>query len=788
MKGFKDISKRYLIYQKKRTVLTVIGISMTVAVLFAILTLFFNKFVCDREACREEANYEAVFFPENEEDISKIAQKEYVMEAYRGEYYDEYSGKYVNGAVYVNYENPYRIDRNTDMIQEELGIEGRVNSRLAAYYIQGDDGSEIYIVLLMFLLASFIFAIIGVGIVRNTIQLNTLEQIKDYGIMRCVGCALKELGTVVFYMGLIQELIGITIGIISGFAGAFVAGIFIDIKVRPMLMPVVYVLSVYIIDLYFVMRENKKIVKKISPIDAVDANMTINKNRIKVRKKSIFGYLFGLEGDYAYRNLMANKRRFLKTVWGFAFGIGATIILGSIHGSIVDARDKLSEYLGEYQVYFYKGLDGTKNPDMAKAYMPTADELSILSNSKNLIEAKAVYTAELPYAFMDEVKEHINQKFLNETDIGNSLGYILTAQKGCYRCCTMQIFGYDEDEYEEYEDFLLEGTLDVSLGGIVIVKNKMVHFNSTIEDEYGDLSTMAEYCPVADYKLGDEIRLIDYQALFEMYDREYNKYYELHREEIEAGKTEQLEYYIDPDNRMCPEIFEKCSEKLASEGKYRTYTVEGIVEREKDNMTGNTYMAAIADLDKFYEITGIQKGNGATGIKYKLSNFVNDQKMTEGIIELTEGREYVISSQGGELYMIDYMNQLKKIIIYITFFVLFILIISSFNVLNNSAGNVYQRRLELAQLRAMGASKKELYKMIIMEGIITSVAGSVIGVLMGIGCMVLMKNAIRIMFLINIRLSVKVTIFILIYTILINCGASYSAIKKKNNSLMADLS
>ena len=63
-------------------------------------------------------------------------------------------------------------------------------------------------------------------------------------------------------------------------------------------MPVAFVLVAFLGDLYFVMTENSKIVRKITPVEAVRGNLTTKAKKIRARKRSIFGLIFGTYGVY----------------------------------------------------------------------------------------------------------------------------------------------------------------------------------------------------------------------------------------------------------------------------------------------------------------------------------------------------------------------------------------------------------------------------------------------------------------------------------------------------------
>ena len=320
MENYTKLSIKYLKFQKKRTILTILGVALASGILFVILTLYFSNFINTRDALRKQADYEIVLLPEQNQDVSALLKQDFVKTAYRGKYYDYYSNSYIENAIYINVKNPYRLDANMETIEQTYGVKAQLNQQLASYYLQGDTGNDTYIILLMFLLLSFVIAVIGVGIIRTTIQLNTMEQIKDYGILRCIGATQGQLKSVIFRMGCMQELLGILGGVVIGIPIAYLVGLSMNIKVLPHVLPFLYVLIVFIGDMFFVMDENGKLVKKISPIEAV-RGQTSGTRKVKARKQSIFGKIFGVQGDYAYKNLMSNKRRFLKTIATFALSI-----------------------------------------------------------------------------------------------------------------------------------------------------------------------------------------------------------------------------------------------------------------------------------------------------------------------------------------------------------------------------------------------------------------------------------------------------------------------------------
>ena len=99
-------------------------------------------------------------------------------------------------------------------------------------------------------------------------------------------------------------------------------------------IPIVPILVAFLGDLYFAMEENCKLIANMSPVSAIRGEYRIHKEKIKVRKSRIFGKLFGVEGDYAYKSIMRNPGRFMKTVWSIGIGMGAFILIMGFASSV----------------------------------------------------------------------------------------------------------------------------------------------------------------------------------------------------------------------------------------------------------------------------------------------------------------------------------------------------------------------------------------------------------------------------------------------------------------------
>lgn len=74
MENYTKLSIKYLKFQKKRTILTILGVALASGILFVILTLYFSNFINTRDALRKQADYEIVLLPEQKSGCLGIAQ------------------------------------------------------------------------------------------------------------------------------------------------------------------------------------------------------------------------------------------------------------------------------------------------------------------------------------------------------------------------------------------------------------------------------------------------------------------------------------------------------------------------------------------------------------------------------------------------------------------------------------------------------------------------------------------------------------------------------------------
>ncbi|MGN0155056.1 MAG: ABC transporter permease [Lachnospiraceae bacterium] len=806
MENYRQLAIRYLKMNKRRSLVTVFGVIVATTVLYVILNLGWSALLHYRDTIREKGDYEIVLLTQTQDQIDQILKDERVKSAYVGSYYyyDYYEPVTYNNALYININHPYRMDSILEQLKSTYGVEGEQNWELAWTYMQGGEGNTTVIMILSLLLISFIFAIFGVGIVRNSIQLSTLEQIKDYGNLRCIGATKKQLKSIVYMEGAILEIAGMIAGVIVGTLCTTVAGHFMKLSAGFHLVPVVPIAVAFLGDLMFAMEENCKIITNMSPISAIRGEYRIRKEKIRVRKSNIFGKLFGVEGDYAYKSIMRNPGRFWKTVWSIGIGMGAFIMMAGLTTSlneIVKDKQKMWKY---YHVFYESYLTLDRTMEEVQSEIPPTSFLEQISELDGLTEAKRIYCVSVALADPMGFYDHYTEDYLAKSENGAWIKKLIENEKENPSFSNMlsefDCYGYAEEDYQRYEKALVAGTLDVSDHGIVLVNHETLPVNEDVL--YDSETAVAEYMKMdyTSYKVGDTIDVIDMAKLRELIakerskpDKEYKEETEklseefrlkkISQEEKDTKETELLKEY----NLQKYQIVADAREKLQSEGAYKTYTIEGIVNEDVNTYSVEPHF--ILPLDKYYTFTGTDESM-AVGMQYHFERFPTREfmKIQENIYAAEiENETYYIES--GYALIMSLLDGFKYSIVGGMLVILFVVTMTTLNIINTTASSLHLRRKEFAQLRVIGISKKRLMKMVMLEGVISVIVANIIGI--GLGALLsfgLFRLIMTTLYGFEYTFSVVGMVIGMVMSVLILCGSVYLPLRGLKQDVAGDLS
>lgn len=751
MTDYKKLALYYLKAGKRRCIVTIVGVMITVAVLYTALNFGYSYVLQTRQEVRKEADYEIVFLSEDTDRLAQIAADDRVLQAYSGAYSGE---EYVSdeerfvevnykNALYVNIRHPYQMESVMEAMKADYGVDARLNNELAVLYLQDSDGL-LGVVLILVLLVAYIFAIFAVGMIRNTVQMFTLEQVKDYGILRCIGATKGQLNRIIYRMGAGMELTGIAAGVLLGTFVSVILGFLKNVDVGFHIGPVIPILIAYLGDLYFVMQECSKIVTKMSPASAVRGEYRIKKEKIKIRGNGLMGRLFGIEGAYARKSVLRNSGRFAKTVTAMMLSITATVICLSTWGMVRDTKKNIDDMYGRYleeNQYQSPASIFSDVESIQGEYLPSVEEIKENSLHYYVTETKMVYSARGNLVDPETYYGKLNKDYAEQTSLGSGIEAMMQRWRerntkeysekddveyekavDSLDSSFISIEGCDQNDLDYLSGFIESGTAALDDDGILVVGGGSVMDYSGSYDDGVTLYDLGKHFDTYDLQVGDTIQLVDYREYKKRYQDAYEKMmaesvlvssekdadgeYVSEERATKEGRSTGLEQYV---------IAERIRQELIVEGYYRTYTVQGVLD------FGDQIIPEWADIymkrDSYFDLTGFDEQD-MTGVKYAIDlDSVPISYFDMLSSDLTD-----------VLYGYAYARNVMR---YALAFAAFIFILSSVNIINTTAGNLHMRRKELAQLRVLGMSRKRLIHTVMLEGVMATALSNILGFLFG---------------------------------------------------------
>ncbi|MFU0800554.1 MAG: ABC transporter permease [Xylanivirga thermophila] len=352
---------------------------------------------------------------------------------------------------------------------------------------------------LMSILAFIILLIIvaTIAVIYNSFNISVLERISQFGMLRCVGASPGQIREIILREALILSIISIPIGLVCGvFAmqvvvyiiSRFQFDIFKHLVI--VLSPPVFIISsiLGLITVYLSVRGPANQAAKVSPLDAVRNTGNFKKENFdKVKKAPVSRWLFGIEGEIAYKNLRRNKKRFNITVFSMIISIILYIVFSSFVNfafsmDAVDLDKKIDfsvwgKRSGVFSQENYETIKNLSGVDKVYKYRNTTSTLLI---PEDKITAR----------FKELQPEHLSEK-----------------ENGAVKLYNNAIISYGDENFDELKPYLKEGRIDIDAlnkeNGVLIVETSRVWVNDT-KDALID---------IVDYNVGDTIKITtDYDS------------------------------------------------------------------------------------------------------------------------------------------------------------------------------------------------------------------------------------------------------------------------------------
>ena len=198
------------------------------------------------------------------------------------------------------------------------------NSSLLALYGESKYDNFNSAVSKVIIIMLSIISIGCIAVIYNSFAISVMERKKQFGLFSSIGATKRQLQKTVFYEAFIIGIIGIPIGLISGFIGIgivlsivnyLLSDIFtikLTLSFYPLfiIIPVIFMILVILFSSFLPARR----ASKISPIEAIRLNDDIKIKAQKIKVPKLVGKLFGVEGEVAYKNIKRNRKKYRITI------------------------------------------------------------------------------------------------------------------------------------------------------------------------------------------------------------------------------------------------------------------------------------------------------------------------------------------------------------------------------------------------------------------------------------------------------------------------------------------
>lgn len=536
-----------------------------------------------------------------------------------------------------------------------------------------------------------IVVISTIAVIYNSFQISVVERIKQFGLLRAVGATPKQVRKLVLREATVLALIGVPIGLLLGVLAIYAITFVFKLiggdsifSMEPQISPTIMGISAVVgtVSIYFSALIPAIFAGKTSPLVAISSRASITKEKIKKRKHRIAQMIFGFEGVLASKNIKRSRKRYRITV----FSIVISVVLFVTFKSFMDMSLGITKTPNESQnVHFSVTRDTKATQENLKI------EDKIIENLRNLSNVDKIYRVYNTYyfnAFMNKDKQ------IKEVD---AIGGIYVNNNPALKenmLVRSSIGVYDKEALEVSKKYLISGSIDIDKlneeNGVVLIKKSRVYNGKTKRTYYG---------PIADIKVGDEIEL------------EYNA-------TLEKGEVAE------------PKKVENKKVKVMA-----------ILEDDPFNFRGAQDGLKLITTEKVVEILTERIDIKPVNLNITIKN-IEDEKIANTEIEkaIEENPSLNIINNIDNNRRDKTSTLLVKILMY--GFVIVVSLIGSVNIINTLTTNIILRKRELAGLKSIGLTQRGLRKMIILEGLLYGIIGSIYGSILGCGLSFLMYQGL----------------------------------------------
>lgn len=332
---------------------------------------------------------------------------------------------------------------------ENLPYNFDVNEELLRWEAFAFSDSTVSMLFMVIGIVVLIILITSVFCIRNSFAIATTEKIKMYSMLASVGTTKKQIRKNVLTEGLLLGLIGIPLGIISGFVAVFVLIKIVNLLMGDQLLsyvdgmvfkitwePIVLSVVLGILTILLSARSSARKAAKVSPIEGFRNTNEIKLTAGGLKVPSIIGKVFKTGGILAYKNLKRSRKKYRTTVVSIAVSI---FIFITMNAFVVNVFDLTGDYYKDLNYNVYISCEEEQLPEiLGKEHI---ESYTVLYNSVD--DYKIMDLSKVNYE--DESELAIDGFYDEETDEYKETGDYYSS---------MQIVAMDEEAFQRYVESL----------------------------------------------------------------------------------------------------------------------------------------------------------------------------------------------------------------------------------------------------------------------------------------------------------------------------------------------
>ncbi|MGL4740205.1 MAG: ABC transporter permease [Sarcina sp.] len=596
-----------------------------------------------------------------------------------------------------------------------------------------------------FTMAAIIIGLVIVAtviVIRNSFYISIVSRIKEFGLLKAIGATSSQLKKMILKEAIIISGIAIPFGLFFG----TVAIVVIDKVLKYMAGETDFLLNLVlnfdwwiyaiaiilgVVTTYISAFIPAREIKKITALEAIDSRTSIRKENLKIKKRKFAEKLLGIRNIMSYRNIKRNKKRYVATILALTVAMTISIVFTSyiknMMSEVMAYGDDINTVV-DISIY-----DNSNNKDN--------DKLKRLYEKLKAVNQTEVYLIPDTFggneAILKKEQIKVNEKekigyYGNDIiDFGN--GYIDDYP-------VLQGFEFEENIINLLNKNLIAGKIDkeyIRENNGIILNNDILHHGETGKYK-GSLYNL---------NIGDKIYIEKEDIYDEKLGKKIRSKENIEEFEIVAivngmnGLAEYREFITSTDV-----IAKNFNKKLEKSGLYDDYRI--IIDIVSDDENYNI----IRD-----EIKGITQAFGVNMQDIKELE-ENDRKFAAQLQFLVYG------------------------------FIIVISLISLTNIFNTMATNILFRKQEIAALRAIGMSKKDVRNMIIKEGLLYGIISAIYSIIIGTIINYLLYKEMLAITIFDFIIHWEIIFVIILIAIIVGVLSSIAPLKKLNKgNIITDL-